>query len=80
MTLTVVNNLGSSAENYTVLMTAVGFPKGVKVVDVLNCRTAVVDSNGALEVLVAGGLPVVSQKKLSFLFTFIILEWNFTET
>jgi hypothetical protein len=61
MTLAVVNNMGSSAQNSTVLMPSIGFPTGLKVVDVLNCRTAVVDPNGALQAQFVGGLPMVSR-------------------
>jgi alpha-amylase len=60
MILMVVNNVGSSSHDYSILMPAVGFPTGLKVIDLLTCRTAVVDLNGALQAQFAGGLPMVS--------------------
>ena len=60
MTLTVVNNLGSAAQDYNVTMANVGFSPGLNVVDVLSCREVVVGGNGTLVAQFEGGLPMVS--------------------
>jgi alpha-amylase len=60
MVLMVLNNLGESAENYTVEMSDVGFEGGLQVTNVLNCRNATVDDYGGLVVEFIGGLPSVS--------------------
>ena len=65
MILMVVNNLGESAENYSVDMPNVGFPAGLTVVDVLSCREVVVDSSGSLEAQFVEGLPMVSRSSAS---------------
>ena len=60
MVLTVVNNLGSAAQTYTVSIPGVGFPAGLEVVDVLSCRQVTVGSDGSLAAYFTGGLPMVS--------------------
>lgn len=60
MTLMVVSNFGTQTQNHTVYISTPGFPGGLKVVDVLNCRVEVVASNGSLQAHVPGGLPAVS--------------------
>ncbi|TAQ86882.1 hypothetical protein B7494_g4775 [Chlorociboria aeruginascens] len=59
MTLMVLNNLGSAAEDYTVEMPSVGFPAGLTVVEVLTCRSVTVGSDGSLAVGFQGGAPMV---------------------
>ncbi|KZF21659.1 glycoside hydrolase family 13 protein [Xylona heveae TC161] len=59
MILNVLNNLGSSAQTYTVNLPNVGFPAGLTVVDVLSCRQVVVGSDGSLNAYFTGGLPMV---------------------
>lgn len=59
MTLMVLSNLGAQAQNYSVQMANVGFPAGLTVVELLSCRTVVVDGNGGLKVDYVAGLPMV---------------------
>ena len=59
MTLVVMNNLGSSAQSYTVNIANVGFPAGLTVVELLSCTTVVVDSSGSLKASFKGGNPMV---------------------
>jgi alpha-amylase len=78
MILMVVNNLGESAENYSVDMPNVGFPAGLTVVDVLSCREVVVDSSGSLEAQFVEGLPMVSRCSASPQNSQRLkLEWSF---
>jgi alpha-amylase len=58
MTLMVLSNLGEKALNYSVQMANGGFPAGLTVVEVLSCKTVVVDGNGGLEVGYVAGLPM----------------------
>lgn len=60
MTLMVTNNLGSTAQTYTVSISSSGFPVGLDVTEVLSCRSVTVDSSGNLSALLTQGLPMVS--------------------
>ncbi|KAJ8059596.1 hypothetical protein OCU04_011251 [Sclerotinia nivalis] len=59
MVLMVLNNVGATAENYTVEMKNVGFEPGLIVTDVLSCRNVTVDMDGGMDVLFVSGLPSV---------------------
>ncbi|TGO70316.1 hypothetical protein BELL_0731g00020 [Botrytis elliptica] len=59
MTLMVLNNIGESAEDYTVEMKNVGFEAGLIVTDVLSCRNVMVDEYGGMNVPFVSGLPSV---------------------
>lgn len=60
MTLMVLSNLGDKALNYSVQMANVGFTPNMAVVEVLSCRSVVVDGSGGLRVDYKAGLPMVS--------------------
>jgi len=57
--VTVLNNNGANAGNYTVSVGGTGFQPGEPVMDVLSCNVVLVDSAGNLTVTVEAGLPQV---------------------
>lgn len=60
MTLMALSNRGEAAGAVSVSVKSSGFTPGLKVVDVLSCRSVVVDAAGGLVVGFVGGLPMVS--------------------
>ncbi|CAD6445336.1 f84a4824-6e3e-4a89-8f3f-4debcf8e65ce [Sclerotinia trifoliorum] len=59
MVLMVLNNIGATADDYTIEMNNVGFEAGLIVTDVLSCRNVAVDMDGGMNIPFESGLPSV---------------------
>jgi alpha-amylase len=59
MTLTLVNNVGASAANYTVTIRTSVFAARSTVVDVLSCTQSTVGAGGSLKATISQGKPMI---------------------
>lgn len=58
-TVTVLSNLGTDGPSYVLNLTGTGFPAGAKLIDLLNCNIATVDTDGNVALAMQSGLPRV---------------------
>jgi alpha-amylase len=56
-TITVLSNLGTGGNSYSLSLPDTGFEAGTKLTEIITCSSVTVDDNGKVPVAMAGGEP-----------------------